>query len=279
MLADMLRNRLGLTGTKIGCNEAECGACTVLVDGVPILSCTYPAAKAEGTSVVTIEGLADLAPQKETKGGDGNGKLHPLQRTFVEYGAVQCGVCIPGQIMTAAALLQSNPDPSETEIRHALKDTLCRCAGYPSIIRAIKAAGAELRGEEERPELPSESGSNAEKLKVVGKLTPRPDAIAKVTGSALFTDDLQFEGMLHARVKRAGVVHAILRYIDVSKAQHLKGVVAVLTAADLPGEKNHGLVIPDWPILVGVGERVRYVGDAVAIVAAETREIAGRRWT
>ena len=276
MLADLLRSRLGLTGTKIGCNEAECGACTVLVDGVPILSCTYPAAKAEGKSVVTIEGLADLAPRKAAEGADQNGRLHPLQKAFVEYGAVQCGFCIPGQIMTAAALLQSDPNPSETDIRQALKDTLCRCAGYPSIIRAVQAAGAELRGEEERPELPSESGIDGEQLKVVGRLAPRPDAIAKVTGSALFTDDLQFDGMLHARVKRAGVVHAILRYIDVSKAQHLPGVVAVLTAADLPGEKNHGLVIPDWPILVGMGERVRYVGDAVAIVAAETREIAGR---
>ncbi len=276
MLADLLRNRLGLTGTKIGCNEAECGACTVLVDGVPVLSCTYPAARAEGKSVVTIEGLADLAPQRKAEGGDLPGRLHPLQKAFVEYGAVQCGFCIPGQIMTAYALLQANPDPSEVKIRHALKDTLCRCAGYPSIIRAIQAAGAELRGEAERPDLPAVSGIDGEQLRVVGKLQPRPDSIAKVTGGAIFTDDIHFEGMLHARVKRAGVAHAILRYIDVSKARRLSGVVAVLTAADLPGEKNHGLVIPDWPILVGVGERVRYVGDAVAIVAAETREIAGR---
>jgi CO/xanthine dehydrogenase Mo-binding subunit len=157
-----------------------------------------------------------------------------------------------------------------------LKDTLCRCAGYPSIIRAIQAAGAELRGEQERPELPSESGIDAERLRVVGKLQPRPDAVAKVTGSAIFTDDLQFDGMLHARVKRAGVPHALLRYLDVTKARNLPGVVAVLTAADLPGDRYHGLVIPDWPVLVGVGERVRYVGDAVAIVAAETRQIASR---
>ena len=276
MLADLLRNRLGLTGTKIGCNEAECGACTVLVDDVPVLSCTYPAAKAEGKSVVTIEGLAALALHHGQSIEADESLLHPLQRAFVEYGAVQCGFCIPGQIMTSYALLKTNPDPSEDEIRHALKDTLCRCAGYPSIIRAIQAAGADLRGDVERPELPVESETDGDKLRVVGKLQSRPDAVAKVTGSAKFTEDLHFEGMLHARVKRTGVVHAILRYIDVSKALKLPGVVAVLTAADLPGEKYHGLVIPDWPIMVGVGERVRYVGDAVAIIAAETRAIASR---
>jgi selenium-dependent xanthine dehydrogenase len=276
MLADLLRNRLGLTGTKIGCNEAECGACTVLVDGVPILSCTYPAAKAEGRLVVTIEGLADLAPQIRAAGGAQTAQLHPLQKAFVDYGAVQCGFCIPGQIMTAYGLLQANPDPSEAEIRHALKDTLCRCAGYPSIVRAIQAAGAALRGEEEHPALPGESSIDGDQLQVVGKLQPRPDAIPKVNGSAKFTDDLNFEGMLQARVKRAGLPHAILRKIDVRKARSLPGVVAILTAADLPGDKYHGLVIPDWPVLVGVGERVRYVGDAVAIVAAETREIASK---
>ena len=275
MLADLLRKRLGLTGTKIGCNEAECGACTVLLDGMPVLSCTYPAGKADGKSVVTIEGLADLAPQVG-KADASPYRLHPLQKAFIEYGAVQCGFCIPGQLMTAAALLASNPDPSEAEIKHALKDTLCRCAGYPSILRAIQAAGAELRGEDQRPPLPQISGLDGERLQVVGRLQPRPDSLAKVTGAANYTDDLAFEGMLEARVKRAGVPHAILTHIDVEKARCLPGVAAVLTAADLPGERNHGLVIPDWPILVGVGERVRYVGDAVAIVAAETREIAGR---
>ncbi len=276
MLADLLRNRLGLTGTKIGCNEAECGACTVLLDGMPVLSCTYPAAKADGKSVVTIEGLAALVSESGNSSPQAAIPLHPLQKAFVEYGAVQCGFCIPGQIITSYALLQANPNPSEAEIRHALKDTLCRCAGYPTILRAIQAAAAELRGEGARPELPAESGIDGEELKVVGKLQPRPDAIAKVTGAAKFTDDLNFSGMLHARVKRAGVPHAILTSIDVEKARGLPGVVAVLTAADLPGDKFHGLVIPDWPVLVGVGERVRYVGDAVAIVAAETRLIASQ---
>jgi selenium-dependent xanthine dehydrogenase len=274
MLADLLRYRLGLTGTKVGCNEAECGACTVLVNGVPILSCTYPAAKAEGKQVVTIEGLAELRPQMQNNDNSAANQLHPLQKAFVEYGAVQCGFCIPGQLMTSYALLQTNLNPSEADIKHALKDTLCRCAGYSTIIRAVQAAGAELRGETQRPPLPAISGIDSGRFKVIGKLQPRPDVIEKVNGAAKYTDDLVFEGMLHARVKRAGIPHAILKYIDIKAAQNFPGVVAVLTAVDLPGDHNHGLVIPDWPILVGVGERVRYVGDAVAIVAAETSDIA-----
>jgi len=267
MLADLLRERLGLTGTKIGCQEAECGACTVLVDGLPVLSCSYPAAKAAGKSILTIEGLAAHGQGDD---GAGNG-LHPLQHAFIEQGAVQCGFCTPGQIMTAYALLQSNPRPSEADIRHALKDTLCRCGAYPAIVRAIQSAAAKVQGRGDSSALPP---SLSTALRVVGTKQPRPDAFAKVTGAARFTDDLKFPGMLHARVKRAGVPHALLTRLDVSKARSLPGVVAVLTAADIPGEKNHGLVIKDWPVMVGVGERVRYVGDALAIVAAETRQIA-----
>ncbi len=302
MLADLLRYRLGLTGTKVGCNEAECGACTVLVDGLPVLSCTYPAAKAAGKRVLTIEGLSFLAPtpsplspnpdREEGIRDRGIGAaegLHPLQRAFIETGAVQCGFCTPGQIMTAYALLQSNPDPSEAEIRYALKDTLCRCAGYPSIVRAIQRAGDKGKekgdkgqgiGESPLASRPSPLAPIpyplSSDLKVVGTLQPRPDAVEKVTGAAKFSDDLSFPNMLHARVKRAGIPHAFVTRIDVSKARALPGVAAVLTAEDVPGEKYHGLVIKDWPVMVGVGERVRYVGDAIAIVAAETRGIATR---
>jgi xanthine dehydrogenase molybdenum-binding subunit len=260
MLASLLRERLRLTGTKIGCGEAECGACTVLVDGEPVVSCIYPAERAAGKEILTIEGLAAA------------GQLHPLQTAFVEYGAVQCGFCIPGQIMTAYALLRRNPSPSREEIRFALKDTLCRCGGYPSIEEAILAAAHSLRtGEPLRPRpLPI----SVHRKNVVGNVRPRPDALAKVTGQATYTDDLVFENMLYAAVRRAMIPHGILKKLDISKAQALPGVRAVLTAADLPAERNHGLVIYDWPILVGVGERVRYVGDAIALVAAETPEVA-----
>jgi CO/xanthine dehydrogenase Mo-binding subunit/aerobic-type carbon monoxide dehydrogenase small subunit (CoxS/CutS family) len=278
MLADLLRKRLGLTGTKIGCNEDECGSCTVLIDGEPILSCTYPAARAAGKQVTTIEGLSALAPVQDQPSpaarevGQEEQVLHPLQEAFVLHGAVQCGFCIPGQLMTAYALLQRNSDPSEKEIHAALKDTLCRCAGYPTIVRSIQAAARSIRTGE--PVQPPDNLTSIEPMQVIGTTQLRPDAVAKVNGAAIFTDDLQFDGMLYARAKRAGIAHGILKKLDVEKARAFPGVVAVLTAEDIPGDHYHGLVVLDWPAIVGLGERVRYVGDTVAIVAAETPEAA-----
>ena len=213
-LSDLLRHRLRLTGTKIACEESECGACTVLVDGEPILSCMYPAERADGKEIVTIEGLAQRVNAEL--------KLHPLQEAFVEHGAVQCGFCIPGQIMTAYALLVRNHNPSQEEIRVALKDTLCRCAGYPTIENAILAAARSLRTGEpvSRPNIPDSIHPHA----VVGHTQIRPDAVEKVTGKAVYTDDLEFEGMLYAKVRRALVPHAFLKRLDISKAKALKGV-------------------------------------------------------
>jgi xanthine dehydrogenase molybdenum-binding subunit len=274
-LAELIRERLNLTGTKIGCNEAECGACTVLVNGEPILSCSYPAARAQGKAITTIEGLGLLSPGENKSHG-----LHPLQETFVTYGAVQCGFCTPGQIMTAYALLKCNPNPTREDVREAMKGALCRCGCYPAIERAILAASDFIhRGIPiSSPSLPfSDQRSaplSAENHREVGRFQVRPDAYQKVTGKAKYTDDLNFNNMLYGRVKRAGVPHAILKHLDISQALVLHGVRAVLTAENLPGERNHGLVSTDWPILVGIGERIRYVGDAVAIVAADTREIA-----
>ena len=125
-LATALRDHLGLTGTKIGCEEGECGACTVLVDGQAVNSCLYLALKAAGRDVLTVEGLSP------------NGELHPLQRAFVAGGAIQCGYCTPGILLSAVALLSQNPHPSEDEIRRAISGNLCRCTGYLSIIRAIQ---------------------------------------------------------------------------------------------------------------------------------------------
>jgi xanthine dehydrogenase molybdenum-binding subunit len=274
MLVDLLREQLDLTGTKVGCNEAECGSCTVVIDGEAVLACAYPAARAAGRNVITIEGLSQLVqtPDEVLEQDESVQKrLHPVQEAFIKHGAVQCGFCIPGQIMTAYALLEHDPDPNDEAIRHALKDTLCRCAGYPSILNAVKASGERIRTGKPIGDAEFQS---ATPLDVIGNSYIRPDALDKVIGRTKFTDDLKFEDMVHARVKRAGVPHAIVKRLDIEKARQLPGVLAVLTAEDIPGEKNHGLVIYDWPVLVGVGERVRTIGDALAIVAAESRPIA-----
>ncbi len=263
-LSRLLRIRLHLTGTKIGCGEAECGACTVLVDGEPVISCIYPAERANGREVITIEGLAERVREQI--------RLHPLQDAFIEHGAVQCGFCIPGQIMTAYAFLKRNPDPTQEEIQFALKDTLCRCAGYPSIMNAILAAAEALRTGE--PVKKPNITESIHTRKTVGRVNLRPDAVEKVTGEAIFTDDLEFEGMLYASVRRAMVPHAILKRLDISKAKDMAGVRSILTAEDIPAEHTHGLVVFDWPVMVGIGERIRYIGDALAIVAAETQAAA-----
>ncbi len=253
-LSEVLRQDLNLTGTKIGCNEAECGICTVLVNGTAVVSCVYPAFKAQGTQVETIEALSH------------NGSLHALQQAFLDHGAVQCGICTPGLIMTAKGLLDRAGGEAVTEddIRTALKDSYCRCTGYQSVINAILQAS----GQAVPPYLPK----TREAGHAVGKALPNPNAIAKITGSARFTDDYRFPGMLVARTKRAGVAHARIRSIDTAAAKELEGVHAVLTHEDIPGRNAHGIVSVDWPVLCG--NKVRYVGDAVAIVAADSEEIA-----
>ena len=125
LLVEVLRDQLELTGTKVACGEGECGACTVLLDGVPVNSCLVPALKAQGREVMTVEGLAPL------------GELQPLQKAFVEHGAVQCGYCTPGMLMSAKALLDQNPSPTEDEVRIAISGNLCRCTGYAKIVEAI----------------------------------------------------------------------------------------------------------------------------------------------
>ena len=255
-LSEVLREDLRLTGTKVGCAEAECGICTVLVDDTPVVSCVYPAFKAAGSVVETIEGLSQ------------DGGLHALQQAFLDHGAVQCGICTPGLIMTAKGLLDRKKSMreavTEPDIRAALKDSFCRCTGYQSVINAILQAS----GQDVRPYIPA----TREPGIAVGKAAPNPNALAKIKGSARFTDDYRFPGMLYARTRRAGIPHAKIRSIDTEAARALEGVRAVLTHADIPGRNAHGVVTIDWPVLCG--SKVRYVGDAIAIVAADSECIA-----
>jgi carbon-monoxide dehydrogenase small subunit len=142
-LLDVLRERIGLTGTKEGCGTGECGACTVLIDGEPVNSCLYLAVRAEGKEILTIEGLGHAA------------QLHPLQQAFIENGAVQCGFCAPGMLLTAKALLDRNPHPTELEIREGIAGNLCRCSGYVKIVKAIQQAADVMQAE------PAQHGQSA----------------------------------------------------------------------------------------------------------------------
>jgi selenium-dependent xanthine dehydrogenase len=267
-LADVLRDQLGLTGTKIGCGDGLCGSCVVLLDGKAVRSCVWPARRAAGKSVLTVEGLAASWGEP--------GELHPLQKAFIDHGAVQCGFCTPGLLMAAAALWTKLVDEgaaegeiTEEEIKKALARNACRCTGYASVLRAVQSVVHEARTGEPLPPIEIET---LEPMTVIGHSYPRPDAVAKVTGTAKFADDYTFPGMLYGATLRAEYPHARILSIDTRQAAALPGVHAVLTHADVPGRNRHGLVYPDWPVLCD--DKVRYLGDAVAIVAADTPEIA-----
>jgi len=133
-LLEVLRDDLGLTGTKFGCGESECGACTVLLNGVPVHSCITPLSEAVGSPITTVEGLAK------------NGHLHPVQQAFLDEGAMQCGYCVPGMIRAAVGLLDSNPNPSDSQIVQEMSGNICRCGGYPRMVAAIRRASHAMRG-------------------------------------------------------------------------------------------------------------------------------------
>jgi 4-hydroxybenzoyl-CoA reductase subunit alpha len=251
-LAEVLRVDLGLPGTKIACGSGDCGACTVLLDGEPVNSCLVLAPEVEGRKVLTIEGLA------------GGGGLHPLQRAFMERGAVQCGFCSPGAILSAKALVDRNPRPTREEAARALSGNLCRCTGYRKILDAV------VHWHEHEGPAPKEEESSGEHA-VVGRSVPRVDARDLVTGRAVFTDDIHLPGMLHGKILTSPHAHARILSIDTSRAEALPGVKAVITAADVP-ETYYGVSPARYDEQVLAKDRVRYVGDEVAAVAAVDEE-------
>ena len=252
-LLELLRDRLGVRSAKDGCApEGSCGACTVIVDGRAVVSCAQKATRVEGKEVLTHEGL----PEEERR---------RWSECFAAAGASQCGFCSPGVVMKARALLERRPEPTREEIAHALLGNLCRCTGYAKIVDAIELAAAGRRGEP-LPE-PDRSGR-------VGSRTARYGSEQLALGEKPFVGDLVEPGMLHGALRFSDHPHARVLRIDTSKARGHPGVVAVVTAADVPGQRLQGLLAQDWPQLVAEGEETGYVGDVLAAVAAETRAAA-----
>ncbi len=248
-LLHALRDRTGTCSVKDGCSpQGQCGCCLALVDGRAITICSLPASKAQGKSVVTLEGI--------------DPDLRALYaRCFESAAGLQCGFCIPGIMMRAHSLLEKNPAPSSAEIVKALEGHLCRCTGYKKIQDAV-ALMASARA----------SGLTLEEVAGrVGESLPRYQARETSQGARPYVDDVQLEGMLYGAVVLSPHARARVLSIDAAPAEGMPGVVRVATAADVPGTRIYGLLVPDWPGLVAVNEEVRCVGDIVAVVAAESR--------
>ncbi len=254
-LSDVLRDDLGLTGTKVGCDAGDCGACTVLVDGHAVCACMTPAAQVEGRTVTTVEGLAD------------DGFLNRLQRAFQCFGAAQCGICTPGMLMVATALLARTPRPDERQVLDALGGVLCRCTGYRKIVEAVLFATSD-DGDEEMELKPPAGGA-------VGARVGKVDGVAKLTGEERFGADAVPADALWLRVVRSP--HARARFtlgsLDGVMAKH-PGLVRVLTGADVPGMNGFGIYpnIKDQPVLAQ-GE-VRFRGEALLALVGD-RETVG----
>ncbi|MDD6718683.1 MAG: selenium-dependent xanthine dehydrogenase [bacterium] len=246
-----LRDTLHLTGTKDGCSEGACGACTVLVDGVPCKACVPDTDALNGRKVITIEGLTPWEKEVYTF-------------AYAEAGAVQCGFCIPGMVMCSKALLDKNLNPTEPEIRYALRNNYCRCTGYVKIVAAVRLAAQIFRDG-----VIPEKGAQDWKI---GSRVQRLDAEEKVLGTGKYPDDYYPDGMLYGSALRSKYPRARVLSIDVSAARALPGVAAVLTAEDIPGQNKIGHLKHDQYTLIPVGGLTHYLGDAIALVAAEDRE-------
>jgi selenium-dependent xanthine dehydrogenase len=268
-LLDLLRGPLGVTSPKRGCAPlGQCGACLAIVNGEPRVTCTIAAESAEGLAVVTLEGL----PEAERD---------LFARAFADADASQCGFCAPGIVLRAKCLLDANPDPARAEAAAALDEHLCRCTGYVKIVDAILLAARMRRGEVTK--LPGSAdapraaaGDRAGATSAVGVSLPRYQALEMARGERTFVDDLARPGMLFGAVALSAHARARVKRIDTTSARELPGVVAVVTAQDVPGERWYGLIESDWPAFVAEGEETRCVGDVIAAVAAESESAARR---
>jgi aldehyde oxidoreductase len=251
-LSRILRDHLGLTGTKVGCDAGDCGACTVLLDGEPVCSCLVAAGQAAGCEVVTVEGLAQRPP------------LHDrLQLSFLAHGAAQCGACTPGMLVAATALLEKNPAPGEIDVMDAIGGVLCRCTGYRKIISAILEAGMGV-----------ETAASPEAGAAVGKRLVRLDGQKKVEGTEIFGADETPAGALGLRVIRCPYHRARFQLGDLDTFVLANpGVCAVFTAKDVPGEDRYGVIarFADQPVFAY--SEARFRGEAIAAIVGEANAL------
>lgn len=252
-LMDFLRDVLKITSVKNGCKEGACGTCTVIIDGKTTRACIQKLSRLEGKMVQTIEGFTER-------------ERDVFSYAFAAAGAVQCGFCIPGMVISGKCLIDQNSNPSREDIKQAIRTNICRCTGYAKIEDGILLAAKMLRENLEIPEL-KQTGR-------VGERTCRVDARDKTLGTAKYVDDYTFDDMLYGKNVFSKYARAKILSIDINKALTMSGVVAIYTAKDIPGQRYIGHLAQDWPGMIDVGEETKCCGDTLAMVVAETREEA-----
>lgn len=249
-----LRDDLKCKSVKDGCSEGACGTCTIIIDGKAMRSCILSTKKAVGKNIVTVEGLS-LA-EKEA-----------YVYAFGRAGSVQCGFCIPGMVMSAKALIDENPNPTEEDIKKAIRGNICRCTGYKKIIEGIALAAKVLRGEEK-----IQSDLEAGEEFGVGQSAFRVDVREKVLGTGEYTDDIEMENMAYGAAVRTEYPRAKILKINTEAAESLPGVLCILKAEDVPNNKV-GHIQQDWDVMIAEGDITRCMGDALCLICAETPSI------
>ena len=246
----MPKDDIGITSCKDGCSEGVCGTCTVLVDGKKVKACVFNISKLEGKSIITVEGI----PVDE---------MAVYEHCFAEAGAVQCGFCIPGMVLSAKSLLDTNLNPTRREVKEAIKGNLCRCTGYKKIEDAILMSADFFREKREISQDPTKLEMNMQ--------FKRLDAKEKVSGTGVFVDDIVVPGMLYAKCVYSKYPRAIINKIDVSKAIEHPDCVEVLLKKDVPHNKI-GHIKQDWDVVMGEGDITKYVGNVLAIIATNKKD-------
>ena len=241
-LLRFLRDEMHLTSVKDGCSQGACGACTVLIDGETCKACVPQTDRLEGRSIITVDGLSKWESEVYTY-------------AYGEAGAVQCGFCIPGMVMCTKGLLDRNPDPTEEEIKYALRNNYCRCTGYVKIIAAVKLAAKIMRA----GKVPAAGADDW----LLGSRVHRLDVEEKVLGYGKYPDDYYLDGMCYGTALRSKYPRARVLSIDTTAAKALPGVIDVFTAADIPGENKIGHLKHDQYTMIPVGGLTHYMGDAI----------------